>query len=242
MSLAPFRIAFAAAMLPLLGACSTVGWHVKSEREKIDFSPDAQLKICAYREADVSSADVDELIARWDRELSLFKIKVVKVRDRVVERPGPIGAAMLNFLYEQDLEAPCDRLVYFQGRTAGDMAFEAFSLTIFALTGLKFEIHGAVETLTHTRGYIKARYNQLGQMLFTSPGGILIHEGYHLLGCGHAWRLTQCYQRIKEAKNLLRESPSDFFPAITLNGRVYRTRAQVNAVFNHYRAVRRRAR
>jgi hypothetical protein len=87
------------------------------------------------------------------------------------------------------------------GRTWSDIGFESFSLGIFFIIGIKLEIHGAVETQSNTRGFVKSKYAALLQALFTSPSSTLIHEGYHLMGCPHMLWKDECYKIILEAKN-----------------------------------------
>ena len=75
------------------------------------------------------------------------------------------------------------------------------SLGIFYGIGLKLEVHGAVESISNTRGFVKSKYTSLLQILFTSPSSTMIHEGYHLLGCPHMLFKDECYKIILDAKN-----------------------------------------
>lgn len=203
----------------------------------MDFSPAAKLRVCFFRESDVSQETVAELAKAWAAELALYQIALETASVRTVERPGFFGSAILRSLMAVPLEAPCDRLVYLHGRSAGDVLYEAGALVVMVGIGIKLEVHGAVETVTGTRGYVKAKYQELFQTIFRSPSSTLVHEGYHLLGCGHALRLDKCYEHIRKLKALVKQVPpdEDFFPALTSDGQAFVTRAQVNEELSAFR-------
>lgn len=209
---------------------SCIGFHVKSEREKYQYGADTDLKICFITEPSIDETDTRELAREWDDELSLYGIRVNAARIRTMSRPGFMSGNVLVFLNSQLLEAPCDRIVYLMGRTAGDLVFEAAMMGIFFAVGVKFEVHGAVETRTRTRGFVKAQYMEFLQLLFSSPRSTMAHEGYHLLGCDHSFTLTECYGRIARLKEALSDPAreADFFPTFSSNGSVLVTRNQVN--------------
>ena len=58
----------------------------------------------------------------------------------------------------------------------------------------------------------------------------LVHEGYHLLGCGH-WSWARCYEQIAKLRGAALQNAQagvDFVPALTPDGDVFRTREAVN--------------
>ncbi len=219
-------------LLIIAAGLSCIGFHVKSERLKYQYGADTDLKICFITEPRIDEEDTRDLAADWDEELSMYGIRVKVAGFRHMNRPGFMSGSVLGFLNSLMLEAPCDRIVYLMGRTAGDMAFEVVMIGIFVKLGLKLEIHGAVEGRTRTRGFVKAQYMEFLQLLFSSPRSTMIHEGYHLLGCDHSFTLTECYLRIARLKQALSDPgrEADFFPTYAANGSVLLTRSQVNSV------------
>ncbi len=121
-----------------------------------------------------------------------------------------------------DLEAPCDRAMILLKRTPTDLVWGLFLPTVF----------GAVDSRTGTRGYAFADlYLAENMLFFRGDEATLIHEGYHLLGCGHGLLMDECYRRIARLKRASGESQADFFPAMTEGGRILNSREEVNRVF-----------
>ncbi|MDZ4726878.1 MAG: hypothetical protein SH817_12030 [Leptospira sp.] len=212
--------------------CTTVGFHEDQIREKMNFGTLATIKICTIYEPGISEKEIEVLFSYWNEELQLYKLQVSNVSQFNLERPGFYGSDILNYLYTLPLTKNCDRYLYLKGRTWGDMLYEFFTLGIFAGIGIKLEIQGAVETHTHTRGYIKAKYISTLQLIFTSPKSTLLHEGYHLLGCQHQLFMEACYQKIKQAKDLLHNTnrEPDFFPTFDRNGDPLLERRQIDVI------------
>ncbi|MBM9547667.1 hypothetical protein JWG40_11610 [Leptospira sp. 201903074] len=203
--------------------CTTIGFHETKIREGISFGPEANFRVCVLREPDITAEEAEGLFLAWNEELSFYKLKAKLVLLDVIERPGFWGTDILSYLMTIPLPNDCDRILYLKGRTWGDIGFEVFTLGIFVGVGLKLEVQGAVEGQTNTRGYIKAKYISTIQMLFTSPKSTLIHEGYHLLGCGHQLFMKDCYDKIRDVKLLLTDPNRDpnFFPIITTTGKKF---------------------
>jgi hypothetical protein len=181
--------------------CTTVGFHDEKLRKSINFGEEQTLNVCVFYEDSIDKSEVDELEKDWSEELALYKIRLQFKNTKKVERFSFLGTDVLDQLRHYKLGPGCDRLVYMVGRTWGDIGFEIFSLGLFYGIGIKFEIHGAVESQSNTRGFVKSKYVSLLQILFTSPSSTLIHEGYHLLGCPHMLFKDECYKIILEAKN-----------------------------------------
>lgn len=213
--------------------CTTIGFHEKDKLSKMNFGEIKTIKVCTIYEPGIDSEEIAELFSYWNDELSLYNLKVQSVDLKQMERPGFYGTDIIHFLTSLELNENCDRILYLKGRNWKDLAYEVLTLGIFAGIGLKFEVHGAVETRSNTRGYIKAKYISTLQLLFTSPKSTLVHEGYHLLGCGHQLFMEDCYKAIYKVKDLSIKEREDnnFFPSISVDGRKFSTREQVNNAF-----------
>ncbi|WCL49084.1 hypothetical protein [Leptospira sp. GIMC2001] len=180
-------------------------------RDSMEWGKNRTIKVCTFYEPGISSEEIQELFVHWNDELKLYSLAVVAINQQEIERPGLTGASILEFLYTLPMSENCDRYLYLKGRNWKDIVFEITSLGVFALAGIKLEIQGAVEAKTNTRGYIKAKYISLLQLIFTSPKSTLVHEGYHLLGCGHQLFLDPCYKQIQDTKKLASERESEIF-------------------------------
>ncbi|MCT8332149.1 hypothetical protein NUH30_00545 [Leptospira sp. 85282-16] len=222
------RIVYISLLLTLVLQCTTIGFHEKKIRERMEFGEESKFRVCLISEPDITKDEISDLFTAWNEELLYYKLKAEPVLLETMERPGFWGTDILGYLMDRQLTKDCDRLLYLKGRTWGDISFEILTLGIFVGVGLKLEVQGAVEGHTNTRGYIKAKYISTIQMLFTSPNSTLIHEGYHLLGCGHQLFMEECYKRIRDVKLLLTDPNRDphFFPVITTNGKKILTRPE----------------
>ena len=214
----------------LLNNCTTIGFHEDSKRKEMDFGSYKEIKICTIYEDPITVPEIEDLFLYWNEELSLYALKAISIEPTKIERPGFTGVDIIRYLLKLPLTNNCDRILYLKGRTWKDIAFEFFTLGLFVGVGLKVEVQGAVESSTSTRGYIKAKYISTLQLLFTSPKSTLVHEGYHLLGCGHQLFMEDCYRKIRATK-LLSEDPNlevDFFPSSTYSGDQFINREQVD--------------
>ncbi len=206
--------------------CTTIGFHRESVRNNIPFGSERTFQVCTIIESGIEKEEVLDLFRYWNEELKLYSLQANFVNYGTMERPGFYGSDILNYIANLPMHQDCDRILYLKGRTNGDLVFEFFTLGLFVGTGLKLEVQGAVESRTQTRGYIKAKYISLLQVLFTSPKSTLVHEGYHLLGCGHQLFMDDCYEKIRDVKSLSSEQniEKNFFPNITASGKRIRTR------------------
>lgn len=83
---------------------------------------------------------------------------------------------------------------------------------------------------THTHGFVVAATASLTHAVTGGAGESLVHEGYHLLGCGH-WSWPRCYQQIATLRAVALDNARegrDFVPALTPDGEIFRTREAVN--------------
>ena len=86
---------------------------------------------------------------------------------------------------------------------------------IFALLGgTPILIFGAVDNLTSTRGYARAGWSFSHVINFMPPCSAVVHEMWHLLGCGHGLTMNSCYDRIAEMKSAHK---GGFLPARNLD-------------------------
>jgi hypothetical protein len=208
------RSALLAAAL-LLGACTTVGRPDSAERARHDYGERAQIRVCVLRDAGVSEARARQLLAAVDREMDAYAIDVSVPWTKPWRRPGFTVAAIMDELRRQPLPEPCDRLLALVSRHLGD-----------ALWGIFLpETLGAVETASHTRGYVVARSASLNQLI-SPPEQIAQHEFYHMLGCGHALSLRECYGQIAELKRS-HDPAADFFPGLGPERQLLRSRDEV---------------
>ena len=223
-----FTLSFS--IILLLSSCTTIGFHKKSIRNQIDFGNPETLRVCFFKEPDVTQKDIDKIVSAWNKELNLYNISLENAKTETIKRPGFFNSDVFFFLFTQKLQPPCDRMVYLRGRTFKDFAFEFVSIGFMLVSGLKLETYGAVETITNSRGFIRARYMQLFQSIFTSPKSTMVHEGYHLLGCGHSLTKTKCYAQIRKLKYLMQtaDHENDFFPILTERGKFLSSRDAVN--------------
>ncbi|MGH7331569.1 MAG: hypothetical protein ACREKS_02245 [Candidatus Rokuibacteriota bacterium] len=213
------------AILPLLFlvGCTSVGGL--SAKPTASTNDGFTLRVCVLRDPAVSEARVNELFEAWQEELAPLGIQPIISDMREEPRPSFTAFGAFSTLEERSLGPNCDRLALLVGRNAGDVAY-GVAATFMGLP----EVHGAVDTKTHTRMYLVAETASLPHALFGGAKGGIIHEGYHLLGCGH-WSWADCYKQIDKLKALARERTTDFVPAITESGRIYRTREEVERTY-----------
>jgi hypothetical protein len=209
-------------MLLLVG-CTSVGGF--SSKPMASANDGFTLRVCVLRDPAVSEAQVNDLFSAWQEELAPLGIRPVVSEMREEPRPSFTAFGGFSALEQERLGSNCDRLALLVGRNAGDVMY-GLAATFMGLP----EVYGAVDTKTHTRMYLVAETASVPHAVFGGAKGGIIHEGYHLLGCGH-WSWADCYKQIDKLKALAREKPTDFVPSITEHGRVYRTREEVEQVY-----------
>ncbi len=197
-----------------------------------DYGKLQTIRVCVWKDTNVSTERMNYLFDSWNEELSLYRLqtKVVHVKDW--QRPGWTGKAILEELFQAPLPQDCDRILALAGVKFSDIVYEfvSFILALFFIPS--FEVLGAVDSYTGTRGYVLAHTASLGHLLVGGAANTLVHEGYHMLGCGHAFFLSECYARIKEIKAASEQSPhSGFFPATHPGGGYLFSQKEVNFFF-----------
>jgi len=209
----------------LTAACTTIGMHDAESLEAADFGPREELRICVLADEGITEEDAQRLIAKVGEEFSVFGLEVSVPWVRRWVRSGFLMEGIVTDVWQESLEPPCDRLLALVGRNFGDF--------LWGLIGV--EILGAVDTPTHSRGYVIAQAVSLNQ-IFSSPSDIIIHESYHFLGCEHGVNLSQCYAHIRDLKRIARanrEAGNDFFPGVSMKGRPITSRHEANWVMTH---------
>lgn len=188
------------------------------------------LKICVFRDENFSEEQVHTRFNQWNEALGSYGIKAVVTGEiDILPRKGFLlstNASKMKMPLGRAGQPSCDRIIYFLGRHAGDV--------IYGILGTQIplpEIVGAVDP-TSTRMCIVGETATLGHLIAGGAKNKLIHEGFHLLGCGHySWK--NCSLQIERLKRLASDNPEqpDFIPALTADGRVCRTRTEVDIAF-----------
>ena len=211
------------AVLGALAGCTTIGADT-AERKRVDFGQPISLEVCLLKHKDVAQPRADLFIAAVNQEFADFGIAVTVPWVREWERPAYTVNGIMQDILSRDLEAPCDRMMALVDRHAGDF-----------LWGLLLpEVLGAVDDLTHTRGYVVANFGSLNQA-FSSVEMTAVHEFYHLVGCGHGMSKSKCYHDIAGLKQS-RPPESDFIPGVGKKGDYLLTREAANTVAREYLA------
>ena len=206
----------------MLVACTSVGRHDESALAATNFGPEETLRICVLMDTtEISMANATWLLKVAQDEFLRYNLRVEVPSYTPFQRPSGSGTATIRELAALKLAPPCDRIMALVGHNWSD--------TVAGLLGV--EVFGEVDTVTHTRGYIKADVASLSQIL-SPPDEVILHETYHLLGCAHDLSLSACYKRIatlKEANKLNRTAGRDFFPTYSRTGQIIYLRESVDA-------------
>lgn len=209
----------------LLTGCTTVTMDHGPRPDASAFGPAVPLRVCILRDVDVAEEDAHGILAALQEGFIPHGILLAFPWVRDWQRPAFGHAGILLDVAQRPLEAPCDRLLALVGRDVRDFLWGA----------LMPEILGAVETRTHTKGYVVAETGSLNQLLtFTPPHQAAVHEMFHLLGVDHddnPEASRRQIMRIKQAALDNRRAGRDFFPAMTSQGTVYATRRAVDLRF-----------
>ncbi|TGL28345.1 hypothetical protein EHQ52_18935 [Leptospira koniambonensis] len=218
-------------LLILLTSCTTVGFHRSSERESYEYGKMKSVRVCVWKDENVSTERMDYLFNSWNEELALYNLQANIAQVKDWKRPGWTGKAIMEELYNAELPDSCDRILALAGVRFSDIAYE-FASYILALFFIPtFEVLGAVDSPTGTRGFVLAHTASLGHLLVGGASRTMVHEGYHLLGCGHAFYLSECYGQIRDLKATSEIAGDSFFPALRPGGGFITSRKQLNYFF-----------
>lgn len=220
------RCIFPALMLMGLVGCTSMGsTGLPAESSDLDLGPRVELRVCVYKDVNVSDKRAASIIAAIQKEFDQYGLIVNVPSIREWRRPAFSHEGILRDIAKRPLEPPFDRNFALVSRNAGDFAW-GFLLP---------EVLGAVETRTHTKGYTVAEMGSLNQLLtFNSPHDTAVHEFYHMLGVAHGDGRRVICEKITRLKQLAlenRQSGRDFFPGISSKGKVYLSRNAVDRRF-----------
>ena len=211
--------------------CTTVGIPDKQAIQNIDFGPPEKLRICMYKDTNISEQQAADIITALQQEFSHFGLIIEVPWVKPWERPAYTGHEIMKNFAACPLEAPCDRLLALVGRNVTDF-----------LWGMVMpEIHGAVENVSMTKGFVVAEIGSVNQVMsMSSANRIAIHETYHLLGCDHSLDAKPCYEKIKLVKKIARRNRTDgndFFPSIPLDKQILFSRSEVEKKLEPYQKI-----
>jgi hypothetical protein len=219
-----------ALLLTLPGACTSLGSHSQESLAQQDFGPRQTIRVCVYRNADITDTQAHRIITAVDAEFDRYSLDLAVPWIRVWRRFNDPAVTVIDELTPLPLEPPCDRVRGLDSRHAG----KASCLVVMQ------ENLGAVETVTHTRGYILYTA-ALSDKVSDGPNSVAIHEAYHLLGCEHDSDMTACYQQIaalKQAASSEKRTGDNFFPGVSISREPITSRAEVDRLLRQARESR----
>ena len=209
----------------LFPSCTMIGVHDMESVQNSDFGPREELRVCIYKDVNISEEQAQEIIAEMKDEFAQFNIDIQVPWMTDWERPGFTWDEILTDVASRPLEAPCDRQFAMVGRDFKDFIWGV----------IMPEWHGAVETHTMTKGFAVAELGSLNQLAtLKSPKAIATHEIYHFLGCGHDLHADACYAQISRIKGAARKNRAmgrDFFPSMNFDGKTFWNRKEINRQF-----------
>lgn len=208
-----------------------VGFHRESVKETYDFGKPITIRVCVWKDENVSEKRMNYLFDSWNQELGLYNLQAKVVNVKPWTRPGWTGNAIMEELFQAPIPEDCDRVLALAGIKFTDIAYEFLSIILAAFFIPTFEVMGAVDSYTGTRGFVLA-HPTLGHLISGGSTGTIVHEGYHLLGCGHSFFLSECYAKIQDLKTNAEKYPTEnFFPAMHPGGGYLFRRKEVNHFF-----------
>lgn len=127
--------------------CTSVGTHDYRSLNSNNFGEVEDLRVCLLLDdRHINEKQAMSLMAKVAVEFMPYKIRLSVPWIRHWDRTAIFNKGIFENVAHQTIEPPCDRLFVFVGRNFIDFAF--------GLTGI--EILGAVDTATHTRGFVVA--------------------------------------------------------------------------------------
>lgn len=210
--------ATAAVLAALTAACTALDApNGGTSPDLAEGAPPENLRICLLIDTPaVTEGHARALVDSVHGRFSNYGIEVSVPWVRPWKRPAFTSAGIMEALELTPLEAPCDRLMALVGRNPAD----------FLVGLLGVEVLGAVDNTTHTRGFVVAHRSSLNQLLMP-PGKTMPHEFHHLLGCRDSNEPVSCREKasaLRRQATLDRATGSDFFPAISPDGVLIRSR------------------
>lgn len=215
----------AVVMISAMGCTSIAPMEPVAALSDMDFGQQVVVRICLYKDVNVSNKRADAIVAAIQKEFIQYGLMVQVPEVRQWKRPSFNHKGILRDIAKRPLEPRFDRNFALVSRDARDFFWGA----------LLPEILGAVETRTHTKGYVVAEMGSLNQLLtFQSPTQAAVHEFYHMLGVNHEDAPRTIREKIAMLKRAAIEnrfSGRDFFPGVSAQGTLYLTRRAVDRRF-----------
>jgi len=212
-------------VLNLAGCASITSHRGDAHNTGIDLGAPVDLQLCVYKDSQISDRQAADIIAAIQNEFSQYGVNVQVPVITPWQRPSFSHRGILNDIARRPLEPPCDRLMALVGRDVRDFFWGA----------LLPEVLGAVETRTHTKGYVVAEMGSFNQLMsFRSPAGGAVHEFYHMFGYAHGDDRQTIVGKIAHLKRMAISnwlSGQDFFPGIGSEGTLYLSRREVDQRF-----------
>jgi hypothetical protein len=157
------------------------------------FGAEQTVRICALLEPGIAEAEARRLVDEaWnDTEASALGLRLQVVSSTPWKSEGNDIETIMSSIRKVPVAPGCDRLFAFLGESDERAPRLAGGVSL---------IHGFVVA-------------SAGSMRFLSltPAEAARHELYHLVGCGHAQTMDECYRRIALAKGR-RKGADAFFP------------------------------
>ena len=216
---------YALSVLLLMGltGCTSIG--PSGVRPDIDMGPRVELRILIYKDVNVSDQRAASIITAIQNEFAQYGLIIKVPSIKQWQRPSFDHQGILRDIVQRPLEPPFDRSLVLVSRDVRD----------FFWGSLLPEILGAVETITHTKGYVVAEIGSLNQLLsLQSPQSAAVHEFYHMLGVDHmdgTRTICEKIARLKRSAIENRHAGRDFFPGISRSGKLYLSRTAVDRQF-----------
>jgi hypothetical protein len=225
-SLRRFRYVLTGLIVLSLAGCTSITPHRGDVQfTAADLGAPVDLQLCMYKDSQISDRQAADIIAAIQNEFTQYGV-IVQVPDiKPWQRPSFNHQGILNDIAKRPLEPPCDRLMALVGRDVRDFLWGA----------LLPEILGAVETRTHTKGFVVAEIGSFNQLMsFRSPAEGAVHEFYHMFGYAHGDDRQTIVGKIVHLKRMAISnwlSGQNFFPGISSQGTLYLSRREVDQRF-----------
>lgn len=112
----------------LLVGCATVGVRDDAALARVPFDgPPVTLGLCALLDEGVTATEAAALLDEaWREDGARYGVAIRLVQTAAWKRPAFRGDGIMVALRREPLEAPCDRVMAFVGRHAGDVLWALF--------------------------------------------------------------------------------------------------------------------
>ena len=225
-SLRRFRYVLAGLIVLSLAGCTSIKPNQgDAQFTGVELGTHVDLQLCMYKDSQISDRQATDIISAIQNEFSQYGVNVQVPVIKPWQRPSFKHQGILNDIAKRPLEPPCDRLMALVGRDVRDFLWGVFLP----------EVLGAVETRTHTKGYVVAEMGSFNQLMsFRSPAEAAIHEFYHMFGYAHGDDQQTIVSKIAHLKRMALsnwQSGQDFFPGISSEGTLYLSRREVDQRF-----------